>query len=94
MESGAVEYVGLPKGMFTFPEVEGQTKEDGVEFSQDQSTGEFMPTDIPGVEGKKAMILGRDEKGETKMRDAIYQKVFGVAHPDSEESTPEEELGA
>lgn len=80
-ESGAIEYVGLSKGLFTFPEVEGKTKEDGVEFSQDQSKAEFMPTDIPGVEGKKAMILGRDEKGSTKMRDAIYKKVFGVDYP-------------
>lgn len=91
MESGAVEYVGLPKGLFTFPEVEGKTKEDGVEFSQDQSTGEFMPTDIPGVEGKQAMILGRDEQGETKMRDAIYQKVFGEAYPGSEQDGEVEE---
>lgn len=91
MESGAVEYVGLPKGLFTFPEVEGKTKEDGVEFSQDQSTGEFMPTDIEGVEGKQAMILGRDEKGETKMRDAIYQKVFGEAYPGSEQGGEVEE---
>ncbi|MDG0821333.1 phage tail protein [Staphylococcus equorum] len=88
MESGAVEYVGLPKGLFTFPEVEGQTKEDGVEFSQDASTGEFMPTDIEGVEGKQAMILGRDEKGETAMRDAIWEKLFGKAHPDAETETP------
>lgn len=88
MESGAKEYVGLPKGLFTFPEVSGQTKEDGVEFSQDQSTGEFMPTEIEGVEGKQAMILGRDEKGETKMRYAIYKKVFGKPHPnDNSEET-------
>lgn len=88
MESGAKEYVGLPKGLFTFPEVEGKTKEDGVEFSQDQSTGEFMPTEIEGVEGKQAMVLGRDGKGETKMRDAIYQKVFGFEHPDAKPVTP------
>ncbi|MEP9852108.1 major tail protein [Staphylococcus aureus] len=83
MESGAVEYVGLLKGKFMFSEVEGTTKEDGVEFSQDATTGEFMPTEIDGVEGKQAMILGRDEAGVTTMRDSIWQKVFGEAHPDA-----------
>jgi phi13 family phage major tail protein len=89
------EYVGLPKGLFTFPEVEGKTKEDGVEFSEDQSKGEFMPTDINGVEGKKAMILGYDEKGSTKMRDAIWTKVFGEEHPEAGNTEePTEDLGA
>ncbi|WP_281060163.1 major tail protein, partial [Staphylococcus sp. GDK8D68P] len=31
MEDGSNEYVGLPKGIFTFPEFSGNTKEDGVE---------------------------------------------------------------
>jgi phi13 family phage major tail protein len=89
------EYVGLPKGLFTFPEVEGKTKEDGVEFSEDQSKGEFMPTAIDGVEGKKAMILGYDEKGSTKMRDAIWKKVFGEEHPEAGSAEePTEDLGA
>ena len=46
MEDGSREYVGLPKGMFTFPELEGNTKEDGVEFSSDSSTGEFMQAPV------------------------------------------------
>ncbi|WP_426393349.1 major tail protein [Mammaliicoccus sciuri] len=87
MESGAVEYVGLPKGIFTFPELSGQTKEDGVEFSQDQSTGEFMQADVEGFESPQTMILGHDEKGSTVMRDAIWNKVFGTAHPEA--GTPE-----
>lgn len=76
-ENGEIEYVGLKKGMFTFPEVEGQTKEDKVEFSKDKSKAEFMPADIEGFETPKAMLLGKDEKGSTKMRDFLWQKIFG-----------------
>ena len=65
--------------MFTFPEVSGQTKEDGVEFSQDQSTAEFMPAEVEGFDKEQTMLLGRDEKGVTVMRDAIWQK-FSVNH--------------
>lgn len=95
-ESGASEYVGLLKGMFTFPEMSGQTKEDGVEFSQDQSTGEFMQAEVEGFENEQTMLLGRDEKGSTVMRDAIWKKVFGIAHPDagSTEDTSSSDIGA
>ncbi|WP_204236182.1 major tail protein [Mammaliicoccus sciuri] len=93
MEDGSVEYVGLPKGIFTFPEFSGNTKEDGVEFSQDQSTGEFMQTKVEGFEKEQTMLLGHDEKGSTKMRDAIYKAVFGVAHPEAG-SGVEEDQGA
>ncbi|WP_349421249.1 major tail protein [Staphylococcus felis] len=80
-ETGASEYVGLLKGMFTFPEVSGQTKEDGVGFSQDKSTAEFMPKEVEGFTKEQTMLLGRDEKGTTTMRDAIWKKVFGKEHP-------------
>ncbi|MCQ3816710.1 major tail protein [Staphylococcus xylosus] len=92
-ESGSSEYVGLLKGMFTFPEMSGQTKEDGVEFSQDQSTGEFMQAEVEGFENEQTMLLGRDEKGSTTMRDAIWKKVFGVPHPNASqnEEQPTEE---
>ena len=92
MEDGSNEYVGLPKGIFTFPEFSGNTKEDGVEFSQDQSTGEFMQAKVEGFEEEQTMLLGHDEKGETKMRDAIYKAVFGVEHPEAGSGT--EDLGA
>ena len=48
MEDGSREYVGLPKGLFTFPELEGNTKEDGVEFSSDSTTAEFMQAKVKG----------------------------------------------
>lgn len=83
MEDGSIEYVGLPKGIFTFPEMSGNTKEDGVEFSQDQSTGEFMQAEVEGFEEEQTMLLGHDEKGSTTMRDAIYQAVFGIKHPEA-----------
>ncbi len=92
MEDGSNEYVGLPKGIFTFPEFSGNTKEDGVEFSQDQSTGEFMQAKVEGFEEEQTMLLGHDEKGSTKMRDAIYKAVFGVEHPEAGSGT--EDLGA
>lgn len=95
-ETGASEYVGLLKGMFTFPEVSGQTKEDGVEFSQDQSTAEFMPAEVEGFDKKQTMLLGRDEKGVTVMRDAIWQKVFGKPHPNAtvSERPADSDIGA
>lgn len=95
-ESGASEYVGLLKGMFTFPEMSGQTKEDGVEFSQDESTAEFMQVEVEGFENEQTMLLGRDEKGSNIMRDAIWKKVFGKAHSKSGviEDTPSSDIGA
>ena len=84
MEDGSREYVGLPKGMFTFPELEGNTKEDGVEFSSDSTTAEFMQAEVKGFEEEKTMLLGHDEKGATVMKDAIWAAVFG----ESEEETP------
>ena len=56
MEDGSREYVGLPKGLFTFPELEGNTKEDGVEFSSDSTTAEFMQAPVAGFEEEKAML--------------------------------------
>lgn len=91
MEDGSVEYVGLPKGIFTFPEFSGNTKEDGVEFSQDSSTGEFMQAKVDGFANEQTMLLGHDEKGSTKMRDAIYKAVFGEPHPEAGSGVEEPE---
>ncbi|GMQ73515.1 major tail protein [Tetragenococcus halophilus] len=77
MEDGSREYVGLPKGMFTFPEDEGNTKEDSVEFGSSSATAEFMEDDIEGFDEPKTMLLGHDEKGSTKSRDAIWAAIFG-----------------
>ncbi|WP_210129052.1 MULTISPECIES: major tail protein [unclassified Staphylococcus] len=96
MEDQSREYVGLPKGLFTFPELEGNTKEDGVEFSSDSTTAEFMQAPVKGFEEEKTMLLGHDEKGSTVMKDAIWEAIFGESAESSNPSdgTAESELGA
>jgi phi13 family phage major tail protein len=89
------EYVGLFKGIFKLPSMSGQTKEDKVEFSNEESEAEFMEVDVNGIEGKQSFVLGYDEKGSTKNRDAIYKLVFGQEHPNAGSvSNPAEEAGA
>ncbi|WP_210126670.1 major tail protein [Staphylococcus sp. GDY8P83P] len=96
MEDGSREYVGLPKGLFTFPELEGNTKEDGVEFSSDSTTAEFMQAKVKGFEEEKAMLMGHDAKGASVMKDAIWEAIFGESAESSNPSdgTAESELGA
>lgn len=85
-EDGSREYVGLPKGLFTRPNIEGQTKEDGVEFSSEEIEAQFMDRKVDGFDGEKSVIFARDEKGETENRDALFMAIFGVPHPDAEET--------
>lgn len=85
-EDGTKEYVGLPKGLFTRPSIEGATKEDSVEFSSEEMEAEFMDRKVEGFDEDKSVIFGRDEKGETENRDALFLAIFGVAHPDAEET--------
>ncbi len=82
-EDGSKEYVGLPKGLFTRPSIEGETKEDGVEFSSEEITASFMDRPVDGFDEDKSVIFARDEKGETTNRDALFLAVFGTAHPDT-----------
>lgn len=90
MEDGSREYVGLPKGLFTFPELEGNTKEDGVEFSSDSTTAEFMQAPVKGFEEEKAMLLGHDAKGTSVMKDAIWSAIFGGKEEDTSDDNAEE----
>lgn len=100
MEDGSREYVGLPKGLFTFPELEGNTKEDGVEFSSDSTTAEFMQAPVKGFEEEKAMLMGHDAKGTSVMKDAIWEAIFGEGKAPENDTTgdqgsePEADLGA
>src|SRR5699024_7563577 len=87
-EDGSREYVGLPKGLFTRPNIEGQTKEDGVEFSSEEIEAQFMDREVDGFSDEKSVIFAKDEKGETTNRDALFMVIFGVPHPDAEEVTP------
>lgn len=89
-QDGSAEYVGLPKGIFTRPNVEGQTKEDGVEFSSEEIEAAFMDRKVEGFDDEKSVLFAYDEAGETKNRDALFMMVFGKPHPDAgEESEPE-----
>lgn len=100
MEDGSREYVGLPKGLFTFPELEGNTKEDGVEFSSDSTTAEFMQAPVKGFEKEKSMLLGHDAKGTSVMKDTIWEAIFGEGKAPENDTTgdqgsePEADLGA
>lgn len=91
-EDGSREYVGLPKGMFTRPNIEGETKEDGVEFSSEEISAQFMDRKVEGFKKAHSVIFGYDEPGETTDRDNLFMKLFGKPHP--EEGTPEEPEGA
>lgn len=91
-EDGSRQYVGLPKGMFTRPNVTGQTKGESTEFSTEEISAQFMDREIDGFSEEKSVIFGEDKKGSTTNRDAIFQKVFGKPHPDA--GTPSEPEGA
>ena len=80
-EDGSKEWVGLPKGMFLRPNRGGTTKEDGVEFSNEEISAEFMDRSIEGFTDEKSVIWGTDEKGSTKARDALFLALFGKPYP-------------
>lgn len=85
-QNGGKGWYGLAKGKFTMPSIEGSTKEESIEFGNETAEGEFMSRDI---EGQRVMRLsGEDEPGETKVRDEIFEAIFGISHPDAEEDTP------
>lgn len=84
-QDGGKGWYGLAKGKFTMPSIEGSTKEESIEFGNETAEGEFMSRDI---EGERVMRLsGEDAPGETKVRDEIFEAIFGMPHPDAEEET-------
>jgi phi13 family phage major tail protein len=85
-QDGSREYVGLPKGVFTRPNIEGQTKQDSTEFSSEEIEAQFMDREVEGFTEEKSVIFGKDEKGSTTNRDALFMKIFGKAYPTT---TPE-----
>lgn len=83
-QDGGKGWYGLAKGKFTMPSTEGTTKEESVEFGNETAEGEFMSRMI---EGENVMRLsGEDAPGETEVRDEIFQAIFGLPHPDAEET--------
>ena len=81
-EDGSREWVGLTKGIFMRPTITGATKADGVEFSSEEMTAEFMDRDVVGFEEEKSVIFARDLPGANTQRDALFTAVFGTNHPD------------
>lgn len=77
-ENGDKEYVGLPKGLFTRPGLEGSTKEDSVEFSSEEIEAEFMDRKVEGFTDDKSVLFAVDKKGETTNRDKLVTMLFGV----------------
>jgi phi13 family phage major tail protein len=80
-EDGSKEHIGFTKGKFKIADVEGQTKGESVEFSNDSTEGEFMARDVDGFKKKMTYIIISDESGETTNRDKLYKKIFGVEFP-------------
>lgn len=77
MEDGSMEWFGLSKGVFTRPNKEGQTKEDGVEFGSDEIEGQFMERTVGGFNEPLAVMMAYEPKGSTEGKDAVFQSIFG-----------------
>src|SRR5699024_2996843 len=56
-EDGGSEWLGFPKGKFMMPSMDGSTKQDSVEFSSDETEGEFMPREIDGIDKRTPFII-------------------------------------
>lgn len=65
------------------PTITGATKADGVEFSSEEITAEFMDREVAGFDGEKSVIFGRDAPDATVQRDALFTAIFGAPHPDA-----------
>ncbi|NIK11193.1 major tail protein [Alkalibacillus almallahensis] len=86
-EDGSKEWVGLTKGIFMRPNINAETKNDSTSFSSEEITGQFMEREVEGFEKDKTVVFGYDESGETTNRDALFQKIFGVAYPGTTTTT-------
>lgn len=80
-EDGSTEHIGFTKGKFTLADVEGETKGESVDFGSDETEGEFMARKVEGFDEPITYLIAADDKGSTTNRDALYQKIFGVAFP-------------
>src|SRR5699024_5460108 len=88
-EDGSREYVGVPKGMFMPATIEGQTKEDSVEFSSEESEARFMDRKIVGFNKIQSMfVVSDDEDVEEYLRDDIVEKLFGANYVDVDAEEP------
>ncbi|PAD70886.1 hypothetical protein CHH83_01420 [Bacillus sp. 7586-K] len=87
-EDGSREYVGLPKGLFTRPNITGQTKGESTEFSSEEIAAQFMDREVEGFTKEKSVIFAYDLPGQTTERDKLFMKIFGLPYPTTT-TTPE-----
>lgn len=80
-EDGSREWVGLTKGIFMRPGINGQTKQENTEFQSDEISAEFMDRDVAGFAEEKSVLFAMDEKGSTTKRDLLFQAIFGKPYP-------------
>jgi phi13 family phage major tail protein len=73
---GSSEWVGLFKGKFTRPGIKGQSKQDKVEFQNDEVEGSF----IDRIFDEASHVTGYDSKGETKGREYVFMETFGKTY--------------
>jgi len=70
---GSKELVGLTKGKFMLPAIEGETKEDSVEFGNHEIEGEFAARHYDDVAQIMVFIDDEDSEGkETKFKDKVF----------------------
>lgn len=91
-EDGSREYVGLPKGMFMPPSIEGETKEDSPEFSSQEIEAEFMDREVEGFTEEKNMLTVEAEDGkDDEKREALFEMLFGDEYEEITESDEDDE---
>lgn len=83
---GSKEMVGLTKGKFMLPSVEGATKEDSVEFQNHEIEGEFSSRHYDNITQVLAHIEAEDDSNK---EDKFFNKVF--LDSESEEGGNEDE---
>ncbi|MFC4387520.1 major tail protein [Gracilibacillus marinus] len=86
-EDGHKEYVGLPKGIFTRPNITGATKGESTTFSTEQIVAQFMDRNVDGFEKDHSVIFAEDPSGSTTQRDLLFQKIFGQTYPTTTTTT-------
>lgn len=86
-EDGSKEWVGLTKGIFLRPAINGQTKQGETQFQSESITAEFMDREVDGFTKEKSVVFGYDDAATTAQRDALFQAVFGTAYPGTSTTT-------
>ncbi|MEK4565189.1 major tail protein [Alkalihalobacillus sp. FSL R5-0424] len=80
-QSGRKEWVACLKGIFTRPNINAQTKGEGIEFNPEEITAQFMDRKLAGFDKMKSVATAEDKPGETKNRDALFLATFGKPFP-------------